>query len=401
MKIKLAMLLTFIVMTGVSYGTIHTWTGAVDTDWNNAGNWDTNGIPVDFNTTSPGLDFGDEKDKIVFNAANLPTLNLPGLGSSLGANTPGIELTSGGTLELTGDLVGSAGGISSEASRTVFSIGGGASSVTLNLHYEGVNKVLCRYPDGVHNNFYVGANGTWNLVDILAGGQYIRFGATSNRTATITIDGGTVYFAVPLRDVELNVGNYIDFTSGGGSFMSKFGYDFQNIDDINAALGDSFRSSTGETLSAADNGDGTYTVSSEPDTNTYADWLIGYAGGMESQTNLLDDAEPDGLNNLVEYALGGDPTVDDAATVLPDSFTDSSDGTNRLYHVYNRRGDALDRGLTYSVLEDSDLVSGSFATLVPDYGVSLVVDGFESVTNRIYTDNDVTAFMKLEIEINE
>ncbi|MEE9368859.1 MAG: hypothetical protein V3V05_08340 [Pontiella sp.] len=95
---KYATLLTLTAMLcATSFGATYAWTGTVSTDWNKVGNWDANGIPTDSNAGSPGLDFSGVDDQIVFNAANVPTLNLPGVGSALGGYTPEIELTSGGT----------------------------------------------------------------------------------------------------------------------------------------------------------------------------------------------------------------------------------------------------------------------------------------------------------------
>jgi hypothetical protein len=143
-------------------------------------------------------------------------------------------------------------------------------------------------------------------------------------------------------------------------------------------------------------GAGILTVLPEPSTESYADWLAEYPT-LGTQTNFSDDVEPDGLDNLLEYALGGNPTNADAALVLPES--DTSAGW--LYHVYNRRTDAAARGLTYTVLEGTNLVDGSVSNAVPDHGVSAPTNDFETVTNRIPTTTDEQSFMKLEVELTE
>jgi hypothetical protein len=130
-----------------------------------------------------------------------------------------------------------------------------------------------------------------------------------------------------------------------------------------------------------------------PDSSAlYAAWVATYPT-LGTATNWNDDFEPDGLNNLAEYALGGDPTFNDAALKLPTTYTDST----WLYYMYNRRNDAAARGLSYTVLSGTDLLDGSITNVVAPLSVSAAVDGFETVTNRIPTDTEIQQFIKLEV----
>jgi hypothetical protein len=130
-----------------------------------------------------------------------------------------------------------------------------------------------------------------------------------------------------------------------------------------------------------------------PDSSAlYAAWVATYPT-LGTSTNWNDDFEPDGLNNLAEYALGGDPTFNDAAIKLPTAHTDS----NWLYYMYNRREDAAARGLSYTLLSGSDLQDGSMTNVLAPFSVSAALDGFESVTNRISTSAESKQFMQLEI----
>jgi hypothetical protein len=129
----------------------------------------------------------------------------------------------------------------------------------------------------------------------------------------------------------------------------------------------------------------------------YDMWLSGYSLG--TQTNLTDDFDGDRMNNLVEYGLGGDPTTDDAATILPVYAVES----NVMTYIYNRRLDAEDRGLTYTVGKDTDLVStpeGWAANGVTEAGSGAIDLEFESVTNTVPVDVDVK-FLRLQIELAE
>jgi hypothetical protein len=141
-------------------------------------------------------------------------------------------------------------------------------------------------------------------------------------------------------------------------------------------------------------GTGILTVLTGDTDSIYTIWLADFPT-LGTQTNFADDFEPDGLDNLLEYALGGNPTNDDAAAVLA-----ASTDAGWLSLVYGRRIDATSRGLTYTVLTGTNLVNGSISNVVPDHGVSPVTNGFETVTNRISTAMGDQAFMKLEVQLD-
>ncbi|RKX38053.1 MAG: hypothetical protein DRP64_16360, partial [Verrucomicrobia bacterium] len=126
--------------------------------------------------------------------------------------------------------------------------------------------------------------------------------------------------------------------------------------------------------------------------DSYTVWALGWGVDLGSVTN---DVEPDGMNNLVEYALGGNPTNADAAAVLP--VFDVQNG-NWFYHIHNERTD--DTNLTYTVQLSTNLVDGAWQTngveWVSDSGLSNV---WKIVTNR--TDVGDSEFMRLKIEQND
>lgn len=139
-----------------------------------------------------------------------------------------------------------------------------------------------------------------------------------------------------------------------------------------------------------------------PPGTPYDTWATGY-GLTGSDTNLTADVENggagDGLNNLLEYAFGGDPTVDDAAAVSPSGFMADDGGTNWLYYVHNERTD--DDSLTYTVGTKTNLVTDSTLNTgdVSFVGESGAVDNIKSVTNR--TEAAETAkFIGLKVEKN-
>lgn len=131
---------------------------------------------------------------------------------------------------------------------------------------------------------------------------------------------------------------------------------------------------------------------------TYENWakendLLG------SEALRSADLEPDGMNNLLEYALGGDPNFDDAATILPTSG--SPDGLAFKY-VFRRRVDAVLRGLTYDLQYNTDLISSPWLSTegTNETGYSTINSEFDMVTNSFDATGTPTLFLNLEITEN-
>ncbi|VGO19625.1 hypothetical protein [Pontiella sulfatireligans] len=130
----------------------------------------------------------------------------------------------------------------------------------------------------------------------------------------------------------------------------------------------------------------------------YNEWLVEF---NLSETNILADSDFDGMNNLVEYGLGGNPTNIDAPIVLPTSGIDADTGMNWLEYVYRRRTDAAVRGLEYRVEAGTNLVEGVWLTNdVQEVASGLIDAGFESVTNRLDIGLDSESFIRLRIQQN-
>jgi hypothetical protein len=116
-------------------------------------------------------------------------------------------------------------------------------------------------------------------------------------------------------------------------------------------------------------------------------------------SDALADSEGDGVDNRTEYWFGGNPTVDDAATILPTFGIVPESGTNWLEYVYRRRSDHQVRGLDYTVEATTNLVSGSWSTSgVMDAGSGSAGSGMDSITNRISTKQRPEQFIRLRVE---
>jgi len=106
----------------------------------------------------------------------------------------------------------------------------------------------------------------------------------------------------------------------------------------------------------------------------------------------------DGMDNLLEYALGGDPNVDDAATVLPTyGITEAGGGSNFVDYIYNRRFNAASLGLTYGLNTSTNLMSAweYVGTAYETDSIGIDQD-FESVSNSVPFDTD-EGFIQLKV----
>ncbi len=132
--------------------------------------------------------------------------------------------------------------------------------------------------------------------------------------------------------------------------------------------------------------------------NTFADWAGPYMLNA-AVTNYLNDADGDGLSNLAEYGLGGDPTnATDAATVLPSLESREGEWIN---YVYRRRTDAAARGLEYTLKRTDNLVSNGWGTNgFAEVAAESIGSGMEAVTNRIFTASTTHGFVRLQIGTN-
>jgi hypothetical protein len=110
------------------------------------------------------------------------------------------------------------------------------------------------------------------------------------------------------------------------------------------------------------------------------------------------DPDFDTLNNLYEYALGGNPTNDMDMDLFP-TVEIMPDGTLEL--VYRRRVDAVARDLTYTVQRATNLVPAAVwsSTGITEMGTAPIDSDFESVTNHIQSGEPV--FGRLEVSLEE
>jgi arylsulfatase A-like enzyme len=127
------------------------------------------------------------------------------------------------------------------------------------------------------------------------------------------------------------------------------------------------------------------------------DWEVLYFGSTNAVNGgALDDYDLDGIDNLLEFAFGSNPSViDDPASVLPD-FGISGDA---FEYVYRRRHDAAARNLHYISEQTPDLVSNLWSTAgLVETGAEYLDAEIQSVTNHYSMTGTTNRFFRLKIE---
>ncbi len=291
-----------------------------------------------------------------------------------------VKAWTGGTTELGVDAPGS----TTSASAT---IGTTSAQVTINNNRFTVNGNTM--PDGASLEFVV-ENPVVSLTDADKAGSAVSAGFNASRL------------------VETHNGHSHQTIFGTGTGL--LGWDWDGpvyVSGISVGTGSLYVSSD---TASGDNtrpfhwgvGDVDFgiTVSVEvPAANDYTAWASGY--GLVDDAAFADaDTENggagDGYANLLEFALGMDPTVADAGS--KDSFYAEEEGALSYFaYAYQRRTDYQDRGLTYTLIVTPDLVTPS-AEAPHDVNVGDPVDGFQTITTRYLIDDDAK-FFQLQVEV--
>jgi hypothetical protein len=205
----------------------------------------------------------------------------------------------------------------------------------------------------------------------LTSGIYIEACSTYNKSGAVAQASGTIV------DKSNAGGNR---TVAHGEFTDVAG--LTNIwttlpgDSASGLLGLAFRS-----------------VSGDPE-SLYNVWISGYPVG--AATNMADDADGDALDNLGEYAFGGDPSNPNDRGNVPVS----EQAAGYLQYVYFERTDAVDRGLASSLEVGTDLVNTNWTVSGIEFvGSGAGPTGFNAQTNRIPTDVEGKQYLRLQVEL--
>jgi hypothetical protein len=335
---------------------------------------------------------------------SITVLESSGLVASVGADDPAIANT---------NLIGTAAaGFSRETIRTdtqTFVIGQSftlaeAQTVTEIYLQSATGEDFINHEGGVEIKVFSGTGGSATLLDAsyfdaevnngdgneVEAGDWVRF---SLQDGGVSLPAGENSFLVHWS--QKGVGNKWEFARNktAGSYSGGVQYEFIS------QSGDAYPqwdSDPWVSVIAISDNNLTFYINTGDSTVTPSELYATWAGANGANVaDMLDDTDFDGMTELLEYALGGNPTTNDAAAILPTSEA----AGDWMYYIYNRRDDAADRGLTYEVLSSTDLVFGPITNATAEVGASTAVGGFESVTNRVSTTTEGKQFMNLNVEL--
>ena len=100
-------------------------------------------------------------------------------------------------------------------------------------------------------------------------------------------------------------------------------------------------------------------------------------------TTMTADLEPDGMDNLTEWALGGNPLSNDAVSLIIFNADE-----RQMSLSYKRRHRADELGLAYHVVTTTNLVNGTWTTDGVGETAAYLNTEFEAVSNSVPVDVD-------------
>jgi hypothetical protein len=422
-------------MYGFAPGQTNLFTGAVDSEWSDAANWDLSRIPGALGADLALID--GVSVNVVSNFTGLYAWDTVVQGASsmnIAADLAGSSNMTVGSSEGYGYVNQSAGshvletlsiGDAATVSNSVYTLSGGSLTTTgpMYINAGGVMKVTGGSMTVATESSATGL-ATWltdGAVLEISGGTYLdtsRLSVSADSSIRIVGDDADITFRQLYGYFLGSVDFVLDETGVStlkNSSWGALGTITFNIDGAaytggpqeillytgipSSPLGSYAVTNMGvegvdwEIIDATNT---SYTVTLKIIGTSYETWAAGY--GLYND-DPAEDYDADGLNNLYEYGLGGNPT--NAADIghVPTYNAVDEGGITYFEYVYARRLDP-DSGLDYTAEFGTSLINTNWSTsevvVSPETGT--IDDDFEAVTNRVDTTGKPRGFMQLLIE---
>ena len=257
---------SLILTLGSAHGATFTWTGGAGSgsNWYDTNNWLGGSVPSDgtlIRTTNSA-------DVVIFDsetASSMPgtvTTYQSWTGSTTVGKMPQVRVLNG-TVAFSGTQNWGWSGIDT------FTVGdnNALTSAAVNVGFSNLN----RDPDGT-KTYVVNSDGTFNVTNT----GNIKFSDSSAKETVVRLLGGAFILAGNINsNLTDDPGDYISFEELGSVFTADFGGQLPDLTTIEGQYGDSFRiggslaSNPLVSLVTTDNGDGTFTITTnipEPST---------------------------------------------------------------------------------------------------------------------------------------
>lgn len=298
----------------------------------------------------------------------------------VGQQGHGVVNQSGGTAELRGVILADSAGSSG-----LYSISGGSLSVDKYIFGHTANAV-----------FEVEGSGATSIEtdSVLFPAGTLRFKLDENGSTLVKAMGGYNDRGIELTNATVEVETLVGFDGVVGEtydlMWTTNGFlttDMTFVD--NSAAGFEW------SIVAKDGGE--VFQLRIPGGSPSENWATGF--GLTGADAAADaDPDGDGINNLYEYGLGGDPTNPAFWGIAPVYGTLADGGTNWFEYIYPKRS-ALDSGLTYHLETTDNLIYTAWADSgYTVQGTGTIDADFDAVTNRVSTEVEDEQFIRLIIE---
>jgi autotransporter-associated beta strand protein len=265
--------------------------------------------------------------------------------------------------------------------QTQFTLGTGGGVIDNN----GFNTTLSGLVTAGTSNTVTGITGTGSL--------------TSTGTGTLilsglnTYSGDTIVSSGTLTLEQVNASNEASTISIASAAVLNL--NFVGTDTVNKLFLNGVQQPAGVYGSGNSGGQitgaGTLTVSSGP-AGGFTSWIAGFSVGGQNQP--ADDPDNDGVNNLLEFVLNGNPTVSDNS-ILPALNVTATD----FEFSYQRRDDSVSPETSQSFQWGTNLLDWPGSVLVP--ATSATVGVATIVVSAGVPDDATTDTVKISIPKTE
>ena len=252
-----------------------------------------------------------------------------------------VTLSDGGTLRLSAP-------VTDLTTQTRFILGAGGGVIDNN----GFSTTLSGVFSGSVANTTAGITGTGSLTSIGTGtltlsGLNTYSGDTTVSSGTLTLD--QINGSNEASTVSIASGAVLNLTFAGTDTVDKL-----FLNGVQQPVGVYGSGNSGGRIS----GTGTLTVSSGP-ASGYSSWITGFGLALADQ-DPTDDPDNDGVNNLVEFVLNGNPSLSDNS-ILPNLVVTATD----FEFTYQRRDDSVSPETTQTFQWGTTLATWPGSAVIP------------------------------------
>ncbi len=235
------------------------------------------------------------------------------------------------------------------------------------------------------------------------GGDFLPSGpalATQNY-ASRSFGNTPAYFTFPLNGFSLRANtSYILFVgaSSGGASWKRYEPNIEPQSSAGWTVGSMLLEYSGTYYDMPNSSDRwaiqlTGTPAAPPAHTHQEEWRFANFGSYDSVASGADSADPDGdgLNNLLEYALG---TAPNSSGVMPAALV--LNGAN-LEYTYTRSTAAKDNGVTYQIEWSETLEAGSWSTETVSQQITSTEGALETVKTSVPAGAGGKRFLRLRV----